>query len=196
MTNKKKLASTFPNMIIVMTVVALTSALALSITNMGTLKARQMVEIKRTIAALKKVLPEFDNDPNGEKYSLAGFAEMEFFPAKKNGLPVGTAIKTYSDQGFSERIWLMVGFDAANKVHRISVLKQRETPGLGTKMKEPKFKKQFTGKDPTSYKLKVKKDGGDVDAITAATISSRAFCDAVSKAYRALVKGLVKGGKK
>jgi len=189
MASKKKMASTFPNMVIVMTVVALTSALALSLTNISTLKARQLVEVKRTLKALKEVLPEFDNDPSIEKYSIPGFAEMEFYPAKKEGNPVGTAIKTYSDNGFTERIWLLVGFDGGNKVHNIAVLKQRETPGLGTKMKEPKFRNQFTGKDPTTFKLKVKKDGGAVDAITAATISSRAFCDAVSKAYRALIKG-------
>lgn len=189
MASKKKLASTFPNMVIVLTVVALTSALALSLTNISTLKARQMVEVKRTLEALKEVLPEFNNDPSIEKYSVENFAEMEFYPAKKGGQPVGTAIKTYSDKGFSERIWLMVGFDGENKVHNISVLKQRETPGLGTKIKEPKFRNQFAGKDPASFTLKVKKDGGDVDAITAATISSRAFCDAVSKAYRALSGG-------
>jgi electron transport complex protein RnfG len=186
---KKKLASTFPNMVIVLTLVALISATALSFTNLSTLKARQLVEVKRTLKALKEVLPEFDNDPSSEKYSVDGFNEMELFPAKKEGLTVGTAIKTYSDEGFSERIWLMVGFDKEHKICRISVLKQRETPGLGTRMKEPKFRKQFDNQDPVSFKIKVKKDGGDIDAITAATISSRAFCDAVDRAYRALLKG-------
>ena len=52
-------------------------------------------------------------------------------------------------------------------------------------MKDAKFKNQFNGKDPVRFKLKVKKDGGDVDAISAATISSRAFCEAVQKAYEA-----------
>jgi electron transport complex protein RnfG len=189
MATKQKIASTFPNMVIVLTAVALISALALSFTNLMTLEARQLVEVKRTIRALKDVLPEFDNDPNSEKFKVDGFDELEFFPAKKEDRPVGTAIKTFSDDAFSERIWLMVGFDSENKIYRISVLKQRETPGLGTKMKEAKFKKQFDHKDPVSFKIKVKKDGGDVDAITAATISSRAFCDAVNRAYRALLRG-------
>jgi electron transport complex protein RnfG len=47
---------------------------------------------------------------------------------------------------------------------------------------------QFEGKDPAEFRLAVKKDGGDVDAITAATISSRAFCDAVQRAYDEFVK--------
>ena len=67
----------------------------------------------------------------------------------------------------------------------ISVVDQKETPGLGTKITEEKFKSQFMGKNPSTFKLKVKKDGGDVDAITAATISSRAVCDAIERAYKA-----------
>jgi electron transport complex protein RnfG len=83
----------------------------------------------------------------------------------------------------------MVGFDNHNKIHKTKVLEQKETPGLGTKMKDPKFKKQFEGKDPAAFTLKVKKDGGQVDAISAATITSRAFCDAARRAYQALLKG-------
>ncbi len=56
-------------------------------------------------------------------------------------------------------------------------------------MTEPKFKDQFNEKNPAEFALKVKKDGGPVDAITAATISSRAFCDAVQRAYNTLKKG-------
>jgi len=49
--------------------------------------------------------------------------------------------------------------------------------------KKSDWSDQFNGKDPATYQLKVTKDGGDVDAITAATISSRAFCEAVQQAY-------------
>jgi electron transport complex protein RnfG len=55
-------------------------------------------------------------------------------------------------------------------------------------MTEPGFKDQFNGKNPGEEPLKVKKDGGKVDAITAATISSRAFCDAVTRAHSTLMK--------
>lgn len=191
MADKKKLPSTFLNMVLVLSVIALVSALALGLTYSGTKKAIAEVEVKRTLAALEKVLPEFDNNPNDEKYTMEGdaFAEMEFFPATKDGQPVGIAVRTYSDNGFSERIWLMVGFTNDKKLNNISVLKHKETPGLGTKMKEPKFKTQFEGKDPAAFKLIVKKDGGDVDAISAATISSRAFCEATQKAYDALQQG-------
>jgi electron transport complex protein RnfG len=189
MANKKKLPSTFPNMFIVLTVVALVSALALAFTYTVTKDARELAKLKKTLKALEKVLPKFNNQPNDEKYSVSGYEELEFYPAKKDGNRVGTAIKTYSDAGFSERIWIMVGFDTDNKIINTWVVEQKETPGLGTKMKGPKFRDQFKGKDPVSFKIKVKKDGGEVDAITAATITSRAFCEAVERAYMALTKG-------
>jgi electron transport complex protein RnfG len=68
------------------------------------------------------------------------------------------------------------------------VLEQKETPGLGTKMTEDKFLNQFKGINISDFKLAVKKDGGDVDALTGATISSRAFCDATQMAYDAFIK--------
>jgi len=102
---------------------------------------------------------------------------------------VGYAINTYSNNGFTGNITLMTGFKPDGSIINISVLFQKETPGLGTKMSEPLFKDQFTGKNPAEFTLKVVKDGGQVDAITAATISSRAFCDAVQRGYNTLQKG-------
>lgn len=197
---KKKLPSTFLNMVLVLTVIALVSAMALAFTFSATKEARRMVKVKKTLAAIEKVVPQFDNNPNDEKVEIAEgeFAKLIFYPAKKEGQMVGTAIKTYTDSGFAERIWLMVGFDTDDKIYNISVLEQKETPGLGTKMKDSKFKGQFKGQDPASYQLKVKKDGGPVDAITAATITSRAFCEAVQRAYNAYLKKdelLKQGGK-
>ena len=64
------------------------------------------------------------------------------------------------------------------------MLEHKETPGLGSKIAD-NFKEQFDGKNPAAFSLKVRKDGGDVDAITAATISSRAVCDALSRAFQA-----------
>jgi electron transport complex protein RnfG len=65
------------------------------------------------------------------------------------------------------------------------VISHAETPGLGEKMQKNKsdFSVQFMGKNPADFKLAVKKDRGDVDAITASTITSRAYCDAVQRAY-------------
>ncbi len=84
----------------------------------------------------------------------------------------------------------MVGMLPDGTINQIFVLEQKETPGLGTKIKDPKFKDQFLKKNPASWKMLVKKDGGEVDAISAATISSRAFCDAVQKAYDSFMKNI------
>ena len=191
MEDKKKLPSTFGNLILVMSLISAVSALALAYTYSVTKEPRAMVEVKKTVAALESVLPAFDNNPAEEKYPHpeAQYAEMEFFPAAKGGQRVGWAVKTYSDNGFDSRIWIMVGFDAEKKIYGTQVLAQTETPGLGTKMTADKFRDQFKGKDPVQFQLKVKKDGGQVDALTAATITSRAFCDALDRAFRALEQG-------
>ena len=110
---------------------------------------------------------------------------------------LGAAVKTFSNSGFSGRIELMVGLLADGTINKVSVLQQSETPGLGANMVNPKFKDQFDGKNPASFNLKVTKDGGDVDAITAATISSRAFSEAVQLAcdgFEANKNQFMKGG--
>ncbi len=129
------------------------------------------------------VSPDFDNDPLPEARTVDG---VTIYPVKKQNTPAGYAVKTFSEKGFSGHIELMAGFNADGTINSITVLQHKETPGLGTKMAEPKFLDQFFGKDPESFTLKVKKDGGQVDAITAATISSRAFCDALQRASDAL----------
>ncbi|MDR1345522.1 MAG: RnfABCDGE type electron transport complex subunit G [Bacteroidales bacterium] len=102
----------------------------------------------------------------------------------------GAAVETYTDKAFSGSFHIMVGIDANGTILGTEVLKMSETPGLGDKIDKTKsdFSKQFLTKNPADYQLKVKKDGGDVDAITAATISSRAFCDAVQRACNGFLK--------
>ena len=102
-----------------------------------------------------------------------------------NGNFQGAAVKT-NEGGFGGKIDMMVGFLADGTIKGTSVLSHAETPGLGANM-TGKFKDQFVDKNPASYKLTVTKDGGDVDAITAATITSRAFSKAVDKAYQAFM---------
>jgi len=191
MAESKKLPSTFLNMTLVLTLVALVSALALAFTYISTKDAIAEVQLKKTIKGIKSVTPEFDNNPYDEKYMVKGYEGLEFYPAKKEGTLVGTAVRTFA-KGFGEEIVIMVGFDVDGKIVNTTVIKHKETPGLGSKMSTSKFRDQFKGKSIPSDGLKVKKDKGEIDAISAATISSRAFCKAVNFAY----EGLVKGGKK
>ncbi len=187
--SNKKLESNLINMVLVLTTIAILSALSLGFTYSKTKGPIEAVQLKRKIAAIKTVTPDFDGNPSDGMYYVKDYEGLEFYPVRKNGEHAGVAIKTYSSKGFSGNIWIMLGLDSQGKIHNSSVLKHAETPGLGTKMKNEKFKKQFRGKAPASFKLLVGKDGGDVDAITAATITSRAYCDAVQKAYLAYEKG-------
>ncbi len=136
--------------------------------------------------AIRAVVPDFDNNPTEEQYTIevAG-GELVFYPAKKEGELVGTAIETFTHRGFSGTIKLMVGLLPDGTIHGIEVLEHKETPGLGDKMESDKsdFSAQFEGEHPEDFQLRLRQDGGDVDGITATTISSRAYCEAVQRAY-------------
>ncbi len=184
----QKLASTLPNMVLSLTTISVVMALALSFVYQKTKGPIERSKQAKITNAIAEVLPEFDNNPVEDKLSVEG-EKVIVYRATKNGEWVGSAVKTYTDKGFSGEFILMVGFLPDGSIYNISVIEQKETPGLGTKMGESKFKDQFKQKNPEKNNLTVKKDGGEIDAITASTITSRAFCDAVSRAYEAFKKG-------
>jgi electron transport complex protein RnfG len=189
-----KIESTFKNMLLSLTLISLGASAALGYVYEFTKNPIEVSKINKKLDAIKIVVPAFTNNPNEEMYKLpTGEGDsLEVYPAKKDGELVGLAVKTFSKKGFSGQIGLMAGFKPDGTIVNITVLEQKETPGLGTKMAEPAFKDQFMGKNPADFKLIVKKDGGKVDAITAATISSRAFCDAIQKAHNTIMKGGLK----
>jgi electron transport complex protein RnfG len=186
-----KKESTFRNMVLSLTLIALGAATCLGFVYELTKKPIELSNLKKKIDAIKLVVPAFTNDPNSDMFKLpTGDGDsLEIYPAKNGDSVIGYAVNTYSNKGFAGRISLMAGFKPDGTIINIRVLEQKETPGLGTKMTEPRFKDQFNGKNPSQFTLKVKKDEGQVDAITAATISSRAFCDAIQRAYNTLEKG-------
>jgi electron transport complex protein RnfG len=189
-----KTESTFKNMALSLTLIALVSSALLGFVYEFTKEPIALSNLNKKLNAIKLVVPEFSNNPNDEMFRVAtGEGDsLEIYPAKKDDVIVGYAVNTYTSKGFSGNISLMAGFKPDGTIINISVLEQKETPGLGTKMTEPGFKDQFNEKNPAEFQLKVKKDGGPVDAITAATISSRAFCDALQRAYNTLQKGGIK----
>ena len=148
------------------------------------------VDAKKNEAAIQAVLPldgEITYKADTLRYNYEG-ADLTFpcnLAYDANGNFKGAAVKT-SEGGFGGKIDMMVGFLADGTIKGTSVLSHAETPGLGANM-TGKFKDQFVDKNPASYKLTVTKDGGDVEAITAATITSRAFSKAVDKAYQAFM---------
>jgi electron transport complex protein RnfG len=189
-----KIESTFRNMAMSLTFISLAASACLGFVYEFTKEPISLSNLNKKLDAIKQVVPEFNNDPNKEMFKLpTGEGDsLEIYPAKKDSIVVGYAVKTYTKKGFSGNIILAAGFKPDGTIFNITVLEQKETPGLGTKMAEAKFKDQFNEKNPSEFNLKVKKDGGPVDAITAATISSRAFCDAVQRAYNTLQKGVSK----
>jgi electron transport complex protein RnfG len=189
-----KTESTFRNMVLSLTLISLAASACLGFVYEFTKKPIELSNLNKKLEAIKQVVPEFNNNPYEEMYKLpTGEGDsLDIYPAKKDEVVVGYAVNTFTRNGFSGNITLMTGFNPDGTIVNITVLEQKETPGLGTKMSEPKFRDQFIQKNPSDFSLKVKKDGGPVDAITAATISSRAFCDAVQRAYSTLQKGGLK----
>jgi Na+-translocating ferredoxin:NAD+ oxidoreductase subunit G len=178
--------STFVNLLVTLAVITLVAGLSLGFVYQWTKVPIAKAQMEKQLRAIETVVKGYDNNPVLERYKVAtpdGKDSLEFFPAKKLGQLIGVAVKTKSTKGYSGDIWLMVGFDAQGNILNIYIVDHKETPGLGSKMSDPKFLKQYLGKSPASMNLKVKKDGGDVDAITGATISTRAFSEAVQLAY-------------
>lgn len=181
----KKLESTLVNMFVVLTMISLVSAAALAFTYGQTKPILDEQARQAQNRAVARVLPEFDNAPTEEAFAVDGFPGVELYPATRGGEPVGVAVRTYSGNGYGGEVRLMIGFAPDGTITGTSVLSHSETPGLGAKMTEESFQAQFVGMNPGTAPLAVVKDGGAVDAITAATISSRAFCDAATRAYEA-----------
>jgi electron transport complex protein RnfG len=186
-----KTESTFKNMVLSLTLISLGASASLGFVYVMTKEPIAASVLNKKLNAIRQVVPEFTNNPSEEMYRLpTGEGDsLDIYPAKKDGEIIGYAVSTYSKTGFGGNISLVAGFKPDGTIINITVLEQKETPGLGTKMTEPRFKDQFNNKNPSEFMLKLKKDGGPVDAITAATISSRAFCDAVQRAYNTLQKG-------
>ncbi len=138
------------------------------------------------------VAPELDNDPVAQMYVVdeKDPASAVIYPATSGGVVVGAAVKTISKKGYAGNVVVMVGLEGAPdgqlRVLSTMVVDMKETPGLGTKAKEGGFPNQFKNLavPPDGSLFKVKKDGGSIDAIAGATITSRAFTECVNVAVQ------------
>lgn len=192
----KKLASTLPNMILSLVGICIVVASLLAILNSLTMEPIAQAKAKAKMDALGAVLPPFDNDPSAEGFPILLEGEKDslmIYPARSKGVKVGYAIESYTDKGFSGRIAVMIGINMQGRLVDFSVLESNETPGLGTRISEwyrdgrhAAGIKDIRGLDLKQYyPLRLDRDGGAIDGITAATISSRAFMDAINRAYQA-----------
>ena len=184
----KKLESSLKNMLLVLTGVTVVSVALLAYVNQLTKGPIARAEAQALSDAVRAVVPGFDNDPIAEKKGQEGDGVgYAVYPATKGGTYVGAAVEA-SAMGFGGELRILVGFDAQGNILDYSLLSHAETPGLGSKA-DAWFKKggkgDITGMNPGEAPLVVDKDGGQVDAITASTITTRAFLAAVNAAYAA-----------
>lgn len=175
------------NMVLVLFLITLFASGAVAVVYKLTEEPIAQAKGAKTSTAIGEVVPEFDNDiaSTAKTVEIDGGAAI-VYTAEKGGSAVGYAVETFTNNGFSGLIKLMVGFLPDGTINGIQVLQHAETPGLGSKMEEPGnvLTASFEGNNPANLKMSVRKDGGDIDALTASTITSRAYVEAVERAYK------------
>ena len=175
-------------MVIVLTAITVIATGLLAYVNQLTAGPIAEANAKALSDAIAIVVPGFDNNPAEapETIELNG-ATYKIYKATKGGEFIGAAVES-SANGFGGALSVLVGFDKEGNIIDYSLLSHAETPGLGSKAADW-FKKgakgDIIGMNPGHKALTVSKDGGQVDAITASTITSRAFLQAVNNAYAA-----------
>ena len=176
----KKLDSTWYNMLIVLTAIAVIAGAALGYANELTSgpiaenKARQLADGIKTVMNTDEVeVQRVDTVDASVVYHTSQ----------------GVAVQAKDANAFGGTLTILVGFDAKGTILGYQILETSETPGLGAKADkwfQKDGKGNIIGMNPGQNNMTVKKDGGEVDAITASTITSRAFLRAVNEAYAAM----------
>lgn len=207
----KKLESNIVNMAVVLTGIAVVAAALLALMNNVTSGPIEKINQKAIANGVKSVILG-DSDVEftvKDPVESDGFVFHQVYD--KQGELLGTAVES-STNGFGGTLKIMTGFAPDGKILGYEVLEHAETPGLGANAGEW-FKQSaaaksgsqsafadvmlgapqkagnhnIVGMNPGSSDMRVSKDGGDIDAITASTITSRAFLKAVTNAYNALM---------
>lgn len=181
----EKLKSNIQNMVAVLVVVALVCGGLLAYINQLTKPAIDAQAEKALADGIKAVLAA-DNvkvESTEEVTRNIDGKDQTFVVYKTDK---GTAVQSTDPNGFGGNLKVLVGFNEEGVILGYTVLEHAETPGLGAKASEWFQEGQpgcVVGKDPGSINMTVSKDGGDIDAITASTITSRSFLRAVLQAY-------------
>jgi electron transport complex protein RnfG len=177
----------------VLTIICIASSTALALVHTLT-KERIAEEIrKETLDAVRLVLPPHDNEPDKNTKILSLGKDkrgremtMTFYKGEKDSAVAGYAFDV-TGKGFGGTMRFMVGVDDDGRINGVKVLGHSETPGLGAKMEENWFVDQFKGLDNPA-KMKIKKDGGELDQITGASITARAAAKAIADGLTIFLK--------
>jgi electron transport complex protein RnfG len=167
---------------------ALCLAAGLLLAEIRKITAEPIEEAERAagMRAVEAVLPPHDNDPDRDRVEIrAGGKTWVFFVATDAGGYAGAAFAARSERGYGGAIDVVVGVTAGNTLKGIEIVAHRETPGLGSKIESPAFRRGFEGRnalDPSWCRVSKDDPGrGGIDAVTGATISSRAVAGAVAE---------------
>ena len=186
----KKLESSLLNMVVVLTLVSVITGGLLAAVNSVTEGPIQEQKDKALADGIKAVMGADDIKVTADDKvnSSVDGKDREYIihrVANASGEPMGVAVESAS-QGFSGDVKILVGLDKEGTIKGYTILEHAETPGLGARAVDwfqDGQKGNIIGQQPSKGKLTVSKDGGQIDAITAATITSRAFLKAVNNAY-------------
>ena len=183
----EKLESSFKNMLLSLVTICVVAATALAGIYLLTKDQIQKQQKEKQQQAILNILPA-----GVEIAAPETIDGMVIYRATLNGEAAGAAVET-SAMGFGGEQKIIVGFDKEGKIFNYEVLEHQETPGLGDHIVEwfknaDKPGQNIIGRQATGDFRVSKGDGGDIDAITAATISSRAFLKAINQAYNAYAK--------
>ena len=190
-----KLNSSLKNMVMSLAIISFGASAILGGVYVLTKKPiEDAAELKKT-NAIKEVLPQNNNMKIGEavEITLDSYSEKFIvYPAFENDKLIAVAVETFDNNGYGGQIKSMVGFDAEGNIVNYAILAMSETPGLGEKVtswfKTKRNNQDIRGKKPSEESFKVSKDGGEIDAITASTITSRAFLSSVKTAYNVFME--------
>ncbi len=180
----KKLESSLKNMTVVLTSISVIAGGLLAYVNEVTQGPIEQINAKNLSEGIKKAIGE----PSARltKTDTLKSGDVVYTTDK------GVAVASNDPNGFGGNLEVLVGFDNDGNVKGYTIQKSSETPGLGAKAKDwfqKGAKGNIIGKNPGTINFKVTKDGGEIDAITASTITSRAFLRAVNNAYQAFKSG-------
>lgn len=189
-------------LIIVLTVICLAAAVALARVYDITREPIAEYERLKTINALKAVLPAFNNDIDKDAEEIVVGKDkkerdikIKFYKGKMDDIPVGTAFQVIASDGYAGNIAILMGVNQDGRVSGIEIISHKETPGLGNKIAKEEWRNQFKGRSlDDGQRFAVKKDGGEIDQFSGATISPRAVVGAVKKGLDLYKKEFGNGG--
>lgn len=171
--------------VIILVLISTIAGLCLSLVYNMTAAKIEATKEAEVQAALVNVAPFMKDKPGKPDAFEFNGETIPIYNMTDAGSPIGAALQITTPEGFSGNIIFLMGVDASGAITGFQILESKETPGLGTKAAEKDFWGQFVGKTLSNYSFKVKKDGGNVDAITASTITSRAVSHALEKGLQA-----------